>query len=398
MKAIVAGGGIGGLTAAICLLRSGWDVTVFEQASEISEVGAGIQISPNGVKLLEEIGVMPALEDTLFEPEAIELRIGTSGRKVFYLPLKSVAEKRWGARYVQIHRADLVAGLLTTLDGLKSDVVQTGKTVTAYVNLKNGVRVELQDGEKLKADLLVGADGIRSQIRTQMLGADAPRFTGNVAWRAVVPIEKLGEHVPPPTGCIWAGAGKHAVTTRVKGGRFVNFVGIVEQDDWREEGWKLEGSKEDALQDFGNWNPMLRKIIAESDMLYRWALFDRVPLNRWSDEQVVLLGDAAHPMLPSLAQGAVQSIEDAYVLAQELGRSKTVATGCEAYFTQRIERTSRVQKGAATNVGMFHRRSCLSQVSTYFPMWLANAFFPSLLHRRNDWLFGKNFSAPKNVT
>jgi len=229
-------------------------------------------------------------------------------------------------------------------------------------------------------------------------GADVPRFTGNVAWRAVVPIEKLGEHVPPSTGCIWAGAGKHAVTTRVKGGRSVNFVGIVEQDNWREEGWKLEGSKEDALQDFGNWNPLLRKIIEESDTLYRWALFDRAPLKKWSDGNVVLLGDAAHPMLPSLAQGAVQSIEDAYVLAQELGRSKNVAAGCERYFSERIERTSRVQKGAAANVRMFHRSTSLSQALTYIPMWMISQFFPSLLHRRNDWLYGKNFVLPENVT
>jgi len=148
MKAIVAGGGIGGLTAAICLLRSGWDVVVFEQACEISEVGAGIQISPNGVKLLEEIGVMPHLEDALFEPKAIELRIGATGRKVFYLPLKGIAEKRWGARYIQIHRADLVAGLLATLESLKSGVVQTGKAVAAYENTQNGVRVELESGER----------------------------------------------------------------------------------------------------------------------------------------------------------------------------------------------------------------------------------------------------------
>ncbi len=391
MKAVIAGGGIGGLTTTICLLRAGWDVTVFERAAAISEIGAGVQISPNGVRLLEKIGVMPHLEGTLFEPEAIELRIGATGQEVFYLPLKGVAEKRWGARYIQIHRADLVSGLLTTLEHLKSDVVQTGKTVCAYENTDNGVRVLLEDGAHIEADLLVGADGVRSQIRTHMLGADAPRFTGNVAWRTIVPIEKLGVHVPPPTGCIWAGAGKHAVTTRIKGGNVANFVGIVEQDDWREEGWKIEGSKEDAMKDFGQWNPMLQKIIEEAGTIYRWALFDRPPLEKWSDGHVVLLGDAAHPMLPSLAQGAVQSIEDAYVLTQQLAQTKSVAQACEDYFKMRIERTTRVQKGAAANVRMFHRRSALSQLFTYGPMKFVSSFAPNILHRRNDWLLGKRY-------
>ena len=391
MKAAIAGGGIGGLTAAICLLKAGWDVTVFEQALEISEIGAGIQISPNGVKILERLGMMAELEDALFEPEAIELRIGASGREVFYLPLKGVAEKRWGARYIQIHRADLINGLLAVIDQLQLGVVKTGRTVTGYEKTEQGVQINLADEGTLHFDLLVGADGVRSNIRSQMLGKDQPRFTGNVAWRAIVPIEKLQDHVPPPTGCIWAGAGKHAVTTRIKGGSMVNFVGIVEQEDWREEGWKLEGAKEDALRDFGGWNPLLGKIIQETDTLYRWALFDRAPLERWSDGPVVLLGDAAHPMLPSLAQGAVQSIEDAYVLAQELGKTDSISDACRSYFARRIERTSRVQKGAAANVRMFHRRHWFSQFLTYGPMRLVSQFAPSLLHRRNDWLFGKEF-------
>ncbi len=392
MKAVIAGGGIGGLTAAICLVKAGWEVTVFEQAPEISEIGAGIQISPNGVKILEQLGVMPELENTLFEPEAIELRIGASGREVFYLPLKGVAEKRWGARYIQIHRADLMNGLLAVLNQLQAGVVKTGKTVVGYVKTQQGVQVNLLDGERVEVDLLVGADGVRSNIRSQMLGPEQPRFTGNVAWRSVVPIEKLNGHVPPPTGCIWAGAGRHAVTTRIRGGSMVNFVGIVEQNDWREESWKLEGSKEDALRDFGDWNPVLRIIIQESDVLYRWALFDRVPLEKWSDGPVILLGDAAHPMLPSLAQGAVQSIEDAYVLAQELGKVDDIAQACDNYFAERIRRTSRIQKGAAANVSMFHRRNIVSQLLTYGPMNLASRLAPRFLHRRNDWLFGKEFN------
>ncbi|KNG93933.1 monooxygenase [Pseudaestuariivita atlantica] len=389
MKAILVGGGIGGLTAALALDQIGWDVSVLERAPELGEIGAGVQISPNGIKVLDALGVMPRIEATLFQPDAIEIRHGPTGRKFFHLPMKAVALERWGARYIQIHRADLVDGLAATLRDRQPDALRTGAEVAAYETSSKGAAVTLTTGERCEADLIIGADGIHSVIRDQMLGPDEPVFTGNVAWRAVVPVADLDpDVVPPPSGCVWTGPGKHAVTTRIRGGSVVNFVGVVEQDAWTQEGWSLTGTAAQAHADFGGWNPTLAAIIDAAPTLHRWALFTRPPLPRWSDGAVALLGDAAHPMLPSMAQGAVQAMEDAFVLARELEKGGMISAACERYYAARIDRVTRVQEQSAANLALFHRRGVLSQLQAYAPIWLAGKVAPRLLQRRNDWLYG----------
>ncbi|MGI9354986.1 MAG: FAD-dependent monooxygenase [Rhizobiaceae bacterium] len=390
--AIIAGAGIGGLTAALSLARNGWQITLCEQALNIEPVGAGLQVSPNGVKLLERLGVMHHLEGKLFEPQAIEMRIGASGKRLVQLPLAEQAVGRWGARYIHIHRADLVNALCAVLVQAGGFEIQTGRRVRGYRLEGDQVAVRFGTNEELSADLLIGADGLHSTIRTQMLGPDKPRFTGNVAWRALVPKSALGKHTPPPSACIWTGAGKHAVTTYVHGGATVNFVGIIEQIDWHEEGWSLSGSRDEAKLNFGDMNATIATIIDKADSFNRWALFDRAPLPRWSEGLVVLLGDAAHPMLPSLAQGAVQAIEDAWVLADELSKPNGVAQAVQHYFDRRIARTSHVQKQAAANTSLFHHRSLYAQVAIYGPMALASAAAPSFIQSRYDWLFGETFN------
>ena len=392
-KAIIVGGGVGGLTAAICLRQIGWDVKVFETAPLSTEIGAGIQISPNGVKILQEIGVMRLLEESLFEPDSIEIRLGKSGRKLVQLPMKDVAADRWGARYVQIHRSDLIVGLNNRLAQLSPNSVETGSEVVSFDDRANTAIIKLQNGKTHEADLVVGADGIHSTIRKQMFGAEKARFTGNVAWRAVIPVERLGGLVPPPTGCIWAGKQRHAVTTRIRSGQTVNFVGIVEHSDWKIEGWKIEGQRADALADFKDWNPTITNLIKKAESLHKWALFDRAPLPHWHTGHVALLGDAAHPMLPSMAQGAVQSMEDAYILAQSVASSSSshIPSACNDYFQKRIRRTTKVQKVSMKNLNLFHKKNAWTQFIHYAPIWVAGHFTPILIQKRYDWLYGKEF-------
>lgn len=392
MKAIVVGAGLGGVTAALALDQIGWDVSVLERAPHLREIGAGIQISPNGIKILDALGVMPRIEAKLFQPEAIEIRHGATGTRLLHLPMRAIAADRWGARYIQIHRADLLDGLVKTLLGRQPDALRTGTEVTRYETSSKGAAVTLADGTRIEADLIIGADGIHSAIRTQMLGPDTPDFTGNVAWRAVVPTEALGDAAPPPSGVVWTGPGKHAVTTRIRAGAMVNFVGIVEQDSWTEEGWHLTGTAAEARADFGGWNDTLDAILGAAPQLHRWALFTRPPLPRWSDGAVALLGDAAHPMLPSMAQGAVQAMEDAYVLSRELSKGGMISAALERYFAARIDRVTRVQEQSEANLRLFHRRSTLAQLQAYAPIWLAGKIAPRLLQRRNDWLYGAEFT------
>ncbi|WP_299624176.1 FAD-dependent monooxygenase [uncultured Tateyamaria sp.] len=388
MKALIVGGGIGGLASAIALAQRGHAVSVLEQAPELSEIGAGLQIAPNGWRVLDALGVTSLLRDTLFEPEKIEMRMGRSGIRIFGLQMRGYAERRWRAPYIHIHRADLVDALAIRLSSLAPDALRTGVTVKGYRQDRGQSALLLDGGETLSADVVIGADGLHSVIRAQMLGPDAPRYTGNVAWRAVVPVENLGDHAPPPGACIWAGDKRHAVTTRLRAGTLANFVGMVEEPEPSPEGWRVEGHKADARAAFAGWHPVVTTVIEQAPVLNRWALFDRAPLPRWHEGRVGLLGDAAHPMLPSMAQGAVQALEDAWILAVALDTHDEPEAAFKRYFDLRIARTARVQKGSAANARLFHQGGPLRRAAIYGPIALGARILPGLIHARQDWVYG----------
>ena len=381
---LIVGAGIGGLTLAHALLRRGTTVQILESAPALKPVGAGIQIPPNAMKVLRKLDLDAAVAARAFRPVAIEARMGKSGRPVLEIPLAEASVKRWSAPYLHIHRAEYISALAETLpDG----ILHLNVCVTGYAVETDGVTVALADGTQIRSKYLVGADGIRSVIREQMLGQGRPEFTGNMAWRAVVPVERLGSLVPNPTACAWFGPGRHAVTYRLGAeGQLVNFVGVVEQESWQEEGWSILGEKADALKDFEGWHPVICNLIENADELYRWALFDRPPLERWVDGPVALMGDAAHPMLPFLAQGAAMAVEDAWVLAEVICNDQDLT----AYQTRRLSRASKVQAASRANMGLFHKSTLPSQLMTYGPMWLAGKLLPNIVHRRMDWLYGYN--------
>jgi salicylate hydroxylase len=302
--------------------------------------------------------------------------------------MRRIARQRWGAGYYQVHRADLVEALRMRLEELQPGAIKLGVRVTGYRQNDREIMLTTREGDAAPADLLVGADGIRSGLRQQMLGPQEPRFTGNVAWRAVVPAGALGGDAPSPSGIVWAGAGRHAVTTYLRAGALVNFVGVVEQSDWREEGWNHPGNPDQAKADFDGWHPVIRRILDEADLMHRWALFDRPALPRWSDGRAVLLGDACHPMLPSMAQGAVMALEDAWCLAQLLAESPDPAGAVRNFYTARIARVSAVQKRSAANARLFHLPNAAMRTAAYAPLWLASRVAPSALYGLQDRIYG----------
>ncbi|WP_026941165.1 FAD-dependent monooxygenase [Hellea balneolensis] len=390
MRVIIAGAGIGGLTAALCCLHFGHEVIIFEQASELSEVGAGIQLPPNAMKVFKALSIDALISQTAFRPEALEARMGESGRRIFNVPLDEKSLERWGASYLHIHRADYVTALKTALIARSPKSLKLGVGIEDYKLSKKGVTIQLSDGRKVTADVLIAADGIKSKIRAKMLRPDTPRFTGNIAWRAVVPLEALGENAPASTACVWMGRKRHAVTYRIRSGELVNFVGVVETDKWSDESWLQKGNKEEALSDFSGWDPIIKSILkcASPDSFYRWALFDRDPLSCWVDGSAALLGDAAHPMLPFMAQGAAMAVEDGWVIARELSKNgRSVQASLKAYENLRLPRTQKAQQASRSNMNTFHQATVLRQIATYSPMWLAGHILPNLIKKRLDWLY-----------
>lgn len=387
MHVLIAGGGIGGLTAALAFAKFGHQVTVAEQANRIEEVGAGLQLSPNGMRVFDALGVSARIEANAFRPRAQEIRMGKGGLRILSIPLRDASRARWGGEYLHVHRADLIEALKSALEERQPGCVHLGQRVTGYTNTASGISVHLEGGDTLAADLLVGADGIHSAIREQMIGPDAPRYTGNVAWRAVVPVLELGDHAPPETACVWVGGRRHAVTYRLRRGSLANLVGVVECKERHIESWTATGAREQALKDFKGWSPVVREILKKASVLNRWALHDRDPLERWSDGRAVLLGDACHPMLPFLAQGAVMAVEDAYVLARLVTAQPDLRQALVSYEAARKPRTTRVQQGARRNAKLFHRGDPITQLAVYGPIWAAGALLPSVAQSQHDWIY-----------
>lgn len=353
MEAAVIGAGIGGLTAALALARAGLRVRVFEQAPTFREVGAGIQLAPNATRLLHRLGLGDALARAAVKPARSELRRWDDGRVLWSQPLGAVIEERFGAPYYHLYRPDLLAVLA---DALPGDVLRLGHRVTAVGEIDAGVRLRFDDGSTARADVALGADGIHSTVRAALFGPESPRFSGSTAYRGLVPVERLAHLDLPRQGYAWLGPDRHFVHYYVAGGRLMNFVGVCPAGDWRTESWSAQGRVADALAEFAGFHPTVREIIAAADLTHRWALYDRTPLPRWSAGRVTLTGDAAHPMLPFLAQGACQAIEDAATLARLLrdARASDVPERLVRYEALRQPRATRVQQGSFENATTYH--------------------------------------------
>ena len=379
MRALIIGAGIGGLSAALCLRARGWDVEVREASPELGEVGAGLQIPPNAMRVWRALGLDSDLQGVSVRADALEA-VRADGNELFRIALEG---EPWGAPYLHIHRADYI------------DVLGRALRQSSPDALKLGCPVDPADIADMEADIIVAADGIRSPFRTTLFDPAPHRWTGNVAWRAVVPTSEL-PNPPPPTARVWMGSGRHAVTYRLRDGDLVNFVGVVEQDGWREEGWNTPGEREEAQAAFAAFAPMVRDILEDAPHLHKWALFDRAPFETWVGGRVALLGDAAHPMLPFMAQGAAMAVEDAWVLADALDGAGGVEAGLRDYVRRRQPRAARVQAVSRRNAKLFHLGGAEAAVA-HTALRLGHRLAPALLRRRFDWLYGYDPTEGKSV-
>ncbi len=346
---IVAGGGIAGLTAALALARAGMRVTVLEQSPVLQETGAGIQLSPNATRVLIALGLHQWLAPSAMAPEAIRVMSGGSARELARIPLGHLAERRYGAPYWTIHRGDLQAALAAAAQAATDVDVKLGVRVEEFAAHVNGVSV-LGRRQKVMIDergvALIGADGIWSTVNSRLHRQRPPRFAHRTAWRATVPADSVPAEFRAPLVHLWLGLDAHLVHYPVKRGRLVNIVGIV-FDEWNKEGWSAEGDRTEILRHFDRfaWHETARALIALPEQWLKWALFESRAPFAGGVGPVTLVGDAAHPVLPFLAQGAALAIEDAAVLADALaGHDNNPAAALRRYEVLRRYRTARVQQ------------------------------------------------------
>ncbi len=348
----VIGAGVGGITAALILLDAGFDVHVYEQAPALAEVGAALQVTPNASRILHRLGLADALADVGVRSLAWHHRRWDDGRTLLLTPLGGALEARFGFPHYQLRRADLLAVLLRALPAKRLHV---GRRFAAFVDHGDRVEVRFADGHLLDVDVLIGADGIHSTVRTQLFGPQAPRFTGCAAVRALIPADRVRDLALETTSQVWMGPGKHLVHYFVSGGRLLNVVAVMERETWTRESWSDRGNPADAVAAFEGWHPQVRRVLEAVDDVYIWALLDRAPMPRWSIGRVTLLGDACHAMLPFMAQNAAQAVEDAATLTACLAERHTdLGDALVRYERLRIARTARLQALSAQNKARFH--------------------------------------------
>jgi salicylate hydroxylase len=345
---IVAGGGIAGLTAALALARAGLRATVLEQSPVLQETGAGIQLAPNATQVLIALGLHQWLAPAVMVPAAIRVMSGSSAREIARIPLGGAVERRYGAPYWTIHRGDLQAALAAAAQAAPDVDLKLGVHVEEFAAHVNGVSV-LGRRKKMMIDergmALIGADGVWSTVRARLQRQRPPRFAHRSAWRALVAADQVPAEFREPLVHLWLGPDAHLVHYPVKNGKLINIVGIV-FDRWNKEGWSAAGDREEILRHFGRfvWHEKARAMIALPEQWLKWALFEGQGQLRDLGGPVTLIGDAAHPMLPFLAQGAGMAIEDAAVLAAALGEAGNPAEALRRYERQRRQRTERVQR------------------------------------------------------
>ncbi len=364
----IIGGGIGGLTVAVALQQRGIEAAVFEQSVRIGEIGAGVALTPNAMKAYRALGLEAEVAAVGFESDYQVVRNWNNGGIISRVPRKGAYLREFGAPYLTMHRADLVEVLRRQLPertfhlGARCIAVETGDKYA---------RARFADGSEIEADIVVGADGIHSIVRKSLFGPQAPRFTGCACWRGLVPLDAFPPGVVSSDGTMYMGPRSHVIYYLVRGGKLVNFVAHIESDGWTEESWTQECDRSEVVETYAGWHEPLLRLLGSADRYYKWALYDRDPLDRWSKGRATLLGDSAHAMLPYIGQGACMAIEDGYTLAAAIAQlPDEPGEALRHYERLRLPRTRRAVLAARARGEEMHLTSPWAQLKRNVKMAL----------------------------
>jgi salicylate hydroxylase len=383
---LIAGAGIGGLTAALGLLHQGFPVSVYEQAKELREVGAGVLISPNGMRVLTSLGIAERALAVAAHPVRREVRLWNTGQAWPTFELNTVAAAVYGYPFAWLFRPDLLELLADAITHLAPDAIHLGCSATSCRQDAETVTLLFADGRTVSGDALVGADGVHSVVRSTLHGTDQPEFTGFIAWRGVIPFTALPSRFADGVAKTWVGPRGHVVEYPIRRGELLNFVGVVQRDDWRTESWSTVGSRKQLVADFNGWHDDVQIMIEAIPQPNLWALSMHRRLPHWSVDRMTLLGDACHPTLPFLGQGATMAIEDGLVLARAMAAyTPDIARGFGAYEAVRKERTSRLVAGAEENVKRI-TNPILADPATA-QVFLETEFAEAKMSERLNWVY-----------
>lgn len=383
---LIAGGGMGGLVAALALLKRGIDVDLYEQAPELRELGSGLWVSPNGARVLHGLGLKEAIDGINTNANDRVVRLWDSGQSW------SVYSKQTGTDHnlIMVLRSEMHRVLVEAVQAIKPDAFHLNAKVAGFTQDQASVTVQFEDGRTATGTALVGADGLHSKVRAAAFGPSPGRFTNALAWRGLVPMEALAEHHRLPVASTWLGPTAHVTSYPVRKGKqeFVSFSGQAETTDWTVESWSEMGSIEECMKDFAGWHQDIVDLVKNAQTLYKWGLFIREPLPQWSRGRVTLLGDACHSMVPYLGQGVNMAFEDAAVLARclDMDGANDTPAALQRYSAARAERGAKTVDRSLGMQYVFHN-DALARPETAIP-YVNKNWSPASMKERYDWLFG----------